>query len=141
MSGCDDDDGRDDDRLLRVRDLLDSDDASVQWAMRVIDRDDLVAVLSAEPNAVVQRMRAGIGRRAGDLLIEEIELYGRDLAVNIPDAERRIDAALRKLANTGRLSVSRLGIMSDAEIDRLLEGSDGDFEPIPWDDDLESTTD
>ena len=123
-----DDDGPDEDGLLRVRDLLDADEASVQRAVRSIDWSDLVAVLSAEPEAVVHRMCDGMGGRSGEMLLADIALGVGALAPQIPAAERRIDAILRELASSGRLSVPRLGVLSYAEMDRLLDESDGGFE-------------
>ncbi len=112
----------------RVRDLLDADEDSVRWAAREIEHDDLVAVLSVEAEEVVDRLCDAMGQRRAMMLRDDIGFAVELAPAVIADAERRVDAVLRRLVRDGRVSLlvpedeDDEPVLSDEEIDDLLEG-------------------
>jgi len=114
-------------QLLDISDLLHTDDDSIRRLLREVEMSDLVAALSGQPEAVVQRVLRAMARRLSEMVGEDIELAGDTPPAEVAAARRRVNFAIRRLRRAGAIHLgAEVAVIDDDELDDLLAELDAD---------------
>lgn len=90
-------------RMVSFEDLGRLDNRAIQAVLRVVERADLVSALKGAESALRDRFLANLSSRAAQDLLEEIEIGGRVRRSVMKEAQDRIVAAARQLAEEGTI--------------------------------------
>jgi len=120
-------------KLVDIADLVRVDDDAIRRLLREVEMSDLVAALSKQPGAVVQRVLRAMARRLSEMVAEDIELAEGTPEADVTAARRRINNILRRLQRAGIIYFHADAVeITQTELDDLLT----DFDPGP--DDLQT---
>lgn len=88
-------------RMVSFEDLERLDPRAIQAVLRVVERNDLVLALKGAHEALRERFLQNLSTRAAADIREEIEILGVARRALVREAQERIVAAARKLAEEG----------------------------------------
>lgn len=90
-------------RMVSFEDLERLDNRAIQAVLRVVERPDLVLALKGAEPSLRERFLANLSSRAAQDLVEEIEIGGRVRRSLVKEAQDRVVAAARQLAEEGAI--------------------------------------
>ncbi len=88
-------------RMVVFEDLGNLDGRAIQALLRAVDRPDLLLALKGASQALRDRFLSNLSSRAAADLVEEMELSGRARRSQVREAQDRVVAVARKLADDG----------------------------------------
>jgi flagellar motor switch protein FliG len=96
-------------RMFVFEDIGDLDDRSVQLILRQVDGKDLAVALKGVRAEVRDKITRNMSQRAGQNLLEEIELLGPVRLSTVEEAQGSIVRVIRALEESGQLVLTRAG--------------------------------
>lgn len=96
-------------RMFMFEDVVQLDDRSVQQVLRQVDTAQLALALKGVPDKVRDKITRNLSARAGESLIEEIELMGAVRLTQVEEAQQGIIRTIRQLEEQGQIMVRRGG--------------------------------
>lgn len=93
--------------LFTFEDVAKLDDRSVQMVLKEIDQKDLAIALRGVGEDVQERMYSNMSERGAELLRDEISFQPPQRRRVVEEAQGRIVAAVRRLEESGQLTISR----------------------------------
>ncbi len=102
--------------LFTFEDVAGLDDRSIQMVLKEIDQKDLAVALRGVSDEVQERRYANMSERGAELLREEISFQPPQRRRVIEEAQGRIVAAVRRLEETGGLTITRGSGGGDDEV-------------------------
>ncbi len=101
--------------LFTFEDVAQLDDRSIQMVLKEVDQKDLAIALRGVSDEVGERMFSNMSERGAELLRDEISLQPPQRRRVVEEAQGRIVAAVRRLEESGNLTISR-GAGGDDEL-------------------------
>jgi flagellar motor switch protein FliG len=95
--------------MFVFEDITTLDDRSVQLILRQVDTKDLAVALKGTQPAVKDKIRRNMSERAGQTLMEEIDLMGPVRLKDVETAQGGIVRVIRSLEEAGQIVLSRSG--------------------------------
>ena len=95
--------------MFVFEDITTLDDRSVQLILRQVDNKDLAVALKGVPETVKGKIRKNMSERAGEALMEEIDLMGPVRLKDVETAQGAIVRVIRTLEEAGQIVLSRSG--------------------------------
>ncbi len=95
--------------MFVFEDITTLDDRSVQLILRQVDNKDLAVALKGVQQPVKDKIRANMSERAGEALLEEIDLMGPVRLKDVETAQGSIVRVIRSLEEAGQIVLSRSG--------------------------------
>ncbi len=95
--------------MFVFEDIVTLDDRSVQLILRQVDTKDLAVALKGVQDSVKDKIRKNMSERAGEALIEEIDLMGPVRLKDVETAQGGIVRVIRSLEEAGQIVLSRSG--------------------------------
>lgn len=92
-------------RMVVFEDLINLDGRAIQAVLRAVERPDLILALKGASDALRERFLANLSSRASADLLEEIELTGRARKSQVREAQDRVVAVARRLADDGTIDL------------------------------------
>jgi flagellar motor switch protein FliG len=99
--------------LFTFDDLLKLDNKTMQRVMRDVNKQDLVLSLKAAPDKLKDHIYDNMSERAREMLKEELDLLGPQLAKDVYAAQRRIVEIVRALEDAGEIVIAGSGAESE----------------------------
>ena len=96
-------------RMFLFEDVILIDDRGIQRVIREIEIKDLALALKGSTDEVKDKFLKNMSKRAGQMLVEDIDLLGPVRLRDVEDAQQKIVNAIRKLEDAGEIIVSRGG--------------------------------
>ncbi|HTW13765.1 MAG TPA: flagellar motor switch protein FliG [Nocardioides sp.] len=96
-------------RMFMFEDVVQLDDRSVQQVLRQVDTAQLALALKGVPDNVRDKITRNLSSRAGESLVEEIELMGPVRLTQVEEAQQGIIRTIRQLEEQGQIMVRRGG--------------------------------
>jgi flagellar motor switch protein FliG len=96
-------------RMFVFEDIGELDDRSVQLILRQVDGKDLAVALKGVRSEVRDKITRNMSQRAGQNLLEEIELLGPVRLSTVEEAQGSIVRVIRALEESGQLVLTRAG--------------------------------
>ena len=96
-------------RMFMFEDITKLDDRSVQQVLRQIDTATLALALKGVPDTVRDKITRNLSSRAGEGLLEEIDLLGPVRLTQVEEAQQGIIRTIRQLEEQGQIMVRRGG--------------------------------
>lgn len=96
-------------RMFMFEDVTALDDRSVQQVLRQVDTAQLALALKGVPDNVRDKITRNLSSRAGESLVEEIELMGPVRLTQVEEAQQGIIRTIRQLEEQGQIMVRRGG--------------------------------
>lgn len=96
-------------RMFMFEDVVQLDDRSVQQVLRQVDTAQLALALKGVPDKVRDKITRNLSSRAGESLVEEIELMGPVRLTQVEEAQQGIIRTIRQLEEQGQIMVRRGG--------------------------------
>ncbi|MCU1379868.1 MAG: flagellar motor switch protein FliG [Acidimicrobiales bacterium] len=96
-------------RMFVFEDIGDLDDRSVQLILRQVDGKDLAVALKGVRADVRDKITRNMSQRAGQNLLEEIELLGPVRLSTVEESQGAIVRVIRALEESGQLVLTRAG--------------------------------
>ena len=94
-------------RMFVFEDIVTLDDRSVQLVLRQVDQRDLATALKGVRQDVKEKITRNMSERAGQNLLEEIDLMGPVRLKDVEGAQGGIVRVIRTLEESGQLVLSR----------------------------------
>ena len=94
-------------RLFVFEDVVKLDDRSVQLLLKEVDTKDLALALRGVPDEVKDKIVSNMSSRGAEMLLEEIQFTPPQPRRVVEDAQGRIVAVLRRLEESGELTIGR----------------------------------
>ena len=95
--------------MFVFEDITTLDDRSVQLILRQVDNKDLAVALKGVTETVKGKIRKNMSERAGEALMEEIDLMGPVRLKDVETAQGAIVRVIRTLEEAGQIVLSRSG--------------------------------
>jgi flagellar motor switch protein FliG len=95
--------------MFVFEDIVTLDDRSVQLILRQVDTKDLAVALKGVQSAVKDKIKRNMSERAGQNLMEEIDLMGPVRLKDVETAQGGIVRIIRSLEEAGQIVLSRSG--------------------------------
>jgi flagellar motor switch protein FliG len=95
--------------MFVFEDIVTIDDRSLQLVLRDVEANDLATALKGVRQDVRDKVVRNLSERAGENLLEEMELLGPVRARTVEEAQAKIVAVIRTLEEQGVLTISRGG--------------------------------
>jgi flagellar motor switch protein FliG len=95
--------------MFVFEDIVTIDDRSLQLVLRDVEANDLATALKGVRQDVRDKVVRNLSERAGENLLEEIELLGPVRARTVEEAQGKVVAVIRNLEEQGVLTISRGG--------------------------------
>lgn len=95
--------------MFVFEDITTLDDRSVQLILRQVDNKDLAVALKGVPEQVKEKIQRNMSERAGQSLMEEIELMGPVRLKDVEGSQGAIVRVIRTLEEAGQIVLSRSG--------------------------------
>lgn len=95
--------------MFVFEDITTLDDRSVQLILRQVDNKDLAVALKGVPATVKEKIQRNMSERAGQALMEEIDLMGPVRLKDVETAQGSIVRVIRTLEEAGQIVLSRSG--------------------------------
>jgi flagellar motor switch protein FliG len=102
--------------LFTFEDVAQLDDRSIQMVLKDVDQKDLAIALRGVSQVVQERMYSNMSERGAELLRDEISFQPPQRRRVIEEAQGRIVAAVRRLEESGSLTISRGAGTGDDEL-------------------------
>ena len=96
-------------QMFVFEDIVTIDDRSLQLVLRDVEANDLATALKGVKQDVRDKVVRNLSERAGENLLEEIELLGPVRTRTVEEAQAKIVAVIRTLEEQGVLTLSRGG--------------------------------
>lgn len=96
-------------RLFVFEDIISLDDQSIRRVMREVDFRDLALALKGSNDEVKDKIFKNISKRAGEMLIEDMEALGAVRVREVEEKQQMIVQIIRKLDEAGEIIISRGG--------------------------------
>lgn len=96
-------------RMFMFEDIVQLDDRSIQQVLRQVDTATLALALKGVPDKVRDKITGNLSSRAGESLVEEIELMGAVRLTQVEEAQQGIIRTIRQLEEQGQIMVRRGG--------------------------------
>ena len=96
-------------RMFMFEDIVGLDDRSVQQVLRQVDTGELALALKGVSTQVRSKITSNLSARAGENLIEEVELLGAVRLIQVEEAQQSIIRTIRQLEEQGQITVRRGG--------------------------------
>ncbi|MEI5675469.1 MULTISPECIES: flagellar motor switch protein FliG [Nocardioides] len=96
-------------RMFMFEDVVQLDDRSIQQILRQVDTATLALALKGVPDKVRDKITSNLSSRAGESLVEEIELMGAVRLTQVEEAQQGIIRTIRQLEEQGQIMVRRGG--------------------------------
>lgn len=96
-------------RMFVFEDIITLDDNSIRRILREIDMKDLAMALKGASEDVRNRILKNISQRAGEMLVEDMEMLGPVRLREVEQAQQKIVQVIRRLDETGEIIISRGG--------------------------------
>ncbi len=97
------------DLMFTFEDLVTVDDRGLQQVIQGVDQKDLVMSLKAAGDEVAAKIFKNMSERTASIVKQEIEFLGPVRLRDVEEAQRRIVAVTRKLADAGQIILSGRG--------------------------------
>jgi flagellar motor switch protein FliG len=95
--------------MFVFEDIVNLDNRSVQLVLRQVDTKDLALALKGVPKIVKEKIITNMSERAGQILLEEIDLMGPVRLKDVETAQGGIVRIIRSLEEAGQIVLSRSG--------------------------------
>ncbi|WP_182525737.1 flagellar motor switch protein FliG [Nocardioides dongkuii] len=96
-------------RMFMFEDITKLDDRSVQQVLRQVETASLALALKGVPDNVRDKIVRNLSERAGQSLVEEIELLGPVRLAQVEEAQQGVIRTIRQLEEQGQIMVRRGG--------------------------------
>ncbi len=96
-------------RMFMFEDIVDLEDRSVQQVLRQVDTAQLAVALKGVSDEVREKITSNLSSRAGENLLEEVELLGAVRLAQVEEAQQAVIRTIRQLEETGEILVRRGG--------------------------------
>ncbi|MGY5884490.1 flagellar motor switch protein FliG [Modestobacter lacusdianchii] len=96
-------------QMFVFEDIVTIDDRSLQLVLRDVEANDLATALKGVKQDVRDKVVRNLSERAGENLLEEIELLGPVRTRTVEEAQAKVVAVIRTLEEQGTLTISRGG--------------------------------
>jgi flagellar motor switch protein FliG len=97
------------DLMFVFDDVADLDDRAIQGVLREIQTDRLSLALRGADPKVKEKVLKNMSKRAGEMLVEDMESRGPVKLSDVEGAQKEILAAIRKLADSGQIQLGGKG--------------------------------
>ncbi len=94
-------------RMFMFEDILTLEDRDVQLVLRQVDGNDLAPAMKGVSDDVRQKITKNMSERAGQTLLEDIDLLGPVKLSAVEEAQQKIIVAIRRLEDSGELVLRR----------------------------------
>ncbi len=94
-------------RMFVFEDIVSLDDRSVQLVLRNVDTKELAVALKGVQQLVRDKITTNMSERAGQNLIEEIEMLGAIRLKTVEEAQAAVVRSIRALESAGEIVISR----------------------------------
>ncbi len=94
-------------RMFMFEDITSIDDRSVQLVLREVDMNNLAMALKGVSEGVRSKITGNLSERAGENLLEEVELLGAVRLAQVEEAQQAIIRTIRSLEEKGQLLLRR----------------------------------
>ncbi|MEO3935409.1 flagellar motor switch protein FliG [Dermatophilaceae bacterium Soc4.6] len=94
-------------RMFMFEDIVTIDDRSVQLVLREVDMNNLAMALKGVTEEVRGKITGNLSERAGENLLEEVELLGAVRTAQVEEAQQAIIRTIRSLEEKGQLLLRR----------------------------------
>jgi len=94
-------------RMFMFEDITSIDDRSVQLVLREVDMNNLAMALKGVSEGVRSKITGNLSERAGENLLEEVELLGAVRMAQVEEAQQAIIRTIRSLEEKGQLLLRR----------------------------------
>ncbi|MDQ2757751.1 MAG: flagellar motor switch protein FliG [Actinomycetota bacterium] len=94
-------------RMFMFEDIVTIDDRSVQLVLREVDMNNLAMALKGVSDEVRAKITNNLSERAGENLLEEVELLGAVRMAQVEEAQQAIIRTIRSLEEKGQLLLRR----------------------------------
>ena len=96
-------------QMFVFEDIVTIDDRSIQLVLRDVEANDLATALKGVRTDVRDKVVRNLSERAGENLLEEMELMGPVRARTVEEAQAKVVAVIRTLEEQGALTIARGG--------------------------------
>ncbi len=96
-------------RMFMFEDIVSLDDRSIQQVLRQVDTKDLALALKGVTQAVRDKITGNLSSRAGEALVDDIELLGPVRLSQVEEAQQGVIRTIRQLEERGEIMVRRGG--------------------------------
>ena len=96
-------------QMFVFEDIVTIDDRSLQLVLRDVEANDLATALKGVRTDVRDKVVRNLSERAGENLLEEMELMGPVRARTVEEAQAKVVAVIRTLEEQGALTIARGG--------------------------------
>ena len=93
--------------MFLFEDIVTLEDKAVQLVLRQTEVSDLATALKGASEAVRQTILRNMSERAGETLLEEIELLGPTRLKTVEEAQAKVVRIIRELEESGQVVVQR----------------------------------
>jgi flagellar motor switch protein FliG len=93
--------------MFVFEDIVQLDDRSIQQILREVDTKELGLALKGVSEEVQQKMLRNLSKRAGDMLLEDMEFMGPVRLKDVESAQQRIVRVIRSLEDAGEVVIAR----------------------------------
>lgn len=94
-------------RMFMFEDITKLDDRSVQLVLRSVESSELALALKGVNDSVRDKITGNLSSRAGENLLEEVELLGAVRLTQVEEAQQSIIRTIRQLEEQGQIMVRR----------------------------------
>jgi flagellar motor switch protein FliG len=94
-------------RMFMFEDIVELEDRSVQLVVRQVDTGELALALKGVSEAVRSKIIGNLSERAGQSLLEEVELLGAVRLTQVEEAQQSVIRTIRQLEEQGQIMVRR----------------------------------
>jgi flagellar motor switch protein FliG len=94
-------------RMFMFEDIVELEDRSVQLVLRQVDTGQLALALKGVSEQVRNKITSNLSERAGENLIEEMEILGPVRLTQVEEAQQSIIRSIRELEEQGQIMVRR----------------------------------
>jgi flagellar motor switch protein FliG len=96
-------------RMFMFEDIVTLDDRSVQQVLRQVDSASLALALKGVAEHVRDKITSNLSSRAGENLLEEVELLGPVRLTQVEEAQQEVIRTIRQLEEQGQITIRRGG--------------------------------
>lgn len=107
-------------RLFTFEDMVKLTDKDLQLVLREIDGQDLVVALRGVAPELMERVVGNMSQRAGETLVEELEMQAPRKRAIVEEAQTKVVAAIRRLDEAGSITLPGAELESDGSVEVLL---------------------
>jgi flagellar motor switch protein FliG len=94
-------------RMFMFEDILMLENRDIQQVLRQVDGSDLAPAMKGVSDELRVKITSNMSERAGETLLEEIEMLGPVLLRQVEEAQQKIILVIRRLEDAGDLVLKR----------------------------------